>query len=80
MSLCREIEYIRSRYKAVISSIECCNDTNLKKRLLDEVEKLIERKNELKSIANSFITGKKKSDLTIQFFLELCKRPLGLTT
>ncbi len=74
-SLCREIDYIRQRYKNVSLSLSVSRDKFLRKRLLEEILHLKQRRKELIEVSNQFITSK-KSSLAIMFFYELCKRPL----
>ena len=76
-SLCREIELIRSRSKHIIYSLNHCKDDILRKRLVFELIKLIERRQELKDISNTFLRDSKSSISKLLFF-ELCNRPLEL--
>ncbi len=73
-SLCREIDFIRTRYKAINSLLIYCKDKSLRTRLFNELDALITRKNELSSISSLF--NKDKLNLSNQFLLELCKRSL----
>ena len=75
--LCREIEYIRQRYKNVSISHSISNDKLLRERLLDEILNLKQRRMELIEISNEFINTYQTS-LSAMLFNELCKRPLEI--
>ena len=74
-SLCREIEYIRQRYKNVSISHDISKDKLLRERLLDEILKLKQRRMELIEISNEF-SNSFQSSFSAMFIYELCKRPL----
>ena len=74
-SLCREVEYIRLRYKNVSNSLENCKDKLLRKRLLEEILNLEARRFELIDISDKFIINSTLSISKI-FFHDLCHRPL----
>ncbi len=74
-SLCREIDYIRYRYKYIINSLINCNDLNLKKRLTDEIYKLKIRRSELKDISKK-MKKESKASISKLFLYELCHRPI----
>ena len=73
LSLCKEIEYIRSRSKNIKNSLKTCHNEILSKRLVLELEKL--NKNRLKILRISEnMFNKNSSDLSFQFLLEITKR------
>ena len=76
-SLCREIEYIRQRYKNVTISHSISKDKLLRERLLDEILNLKQRRFELFAISNAF-TNIHQSSLSAMLFYELCQRPLEI--
>ena len=75
--LCREIDYIRQRYKNVSISLTISKDKSLRKRLLDEIFNLQNRREELIKISSSFYEYRETS-ISISFLYELCKRPLEI--
>ncbi len=75
--LCREIDYIRQRYKNVSISLTISKDKSLRKRLLDEIFNLQNRREELIKISSSFYEYRETS-ISICFLYELCKRPLEI--
>ena len=73
LSLCKEIEYIRSRSKNINNSLKTCHNKILSRRLILELEKL--NKNRLKILKISENMFKKNSnDLSFEFLLEITKR------
>ena len=76
-SLCREIEYIRQRYKNVSISHSISKDKLLRERLLDEILNLKQRRMELIEISNEF-NNTYQSSLSAMLFYELCQRPLEI--
>ncbi len=72
-SLCRELEYIGKRSKAINSSLANCNDKFLKRRLEEELKNHRARKDELFSISSLFV-NKNPGNLSSLFLLELFKR------
>ena len=76
-SLCREIEYIRQRYKNVSISHSISKDTLLRERLLDEILNLKQRRMELIEISYEF-NHSYQTSLSALFFYELCQRPLEI--
>ena len=73
LSLCKEIEYIRSRSKNINNSLKTCHNKILSRRLIVELEKL--NKNRLKILKISENMFKKNSnDLSFEFLLEITKR------
>ena len=76
-SLCREIEYIRQRYKNVLISHSISKDKLLRQRLLDEILNLKLRRMELIGISDEFKNTYQFS-ISAMLFNELCKRPLEI--
>ncbi|KGG15201.1 MULTISPECIES: hypothetical protein [unclassified Prochlorococcus] len=74
-SLCREIEYIRHRYKTVTISLQNSKDKILRERLLNEIISLKQRRLELIDISEQF-RSKFQSSISKLFLYELCNRPL----
>ena len=73
LSLCKEVEYIRSRSKNIKISLKTCHNKILSRRLILELEKL--NKNKLKILKISENMFKKNSNnLSFQFLLEITKR------
>ena len=73
LSLCKEIEYIKSRSKNINISLKTCNNKTLSKRLRLELDKL--NKNRSKILNISEIMFKRNSqDLSFEFLLEITKR------
>ena len=73
LSLCKEIEYIKSRSKNINYSLKTCQNKRLITRLKSELNKL--NINRLKILNISEIMLKRNSnELSIQFFLEITKR------
>ena len=73
LSLCKEIEYIKSRSKNINYSLKTCSNKRLSKRLSLELDKL--NKNRLKILSISRSMLKRNSDeLSFQFLLEITKR------
>jgi len=72
-SLCRELEFIWKRSKAINSSLANCNDKLLKRRLEEELANHKVRKDELFSISSLF-TEKRPNNLSSLFLIELFKR------
>ena len=73
LSLCKEIEYIKSRSKNIKYSLSICQNKLLSKRLRSELNKL--NKNRLKILnisENMFKTN--TNDLSFEFLLEITKR------
>ncbi|WP_269623007.1 pilus assembly protein [Prochlorococcus marinus] len=77
-SLCREIDFIRYRYKRINESLSFCKNNLVKKRLLEEINNLNARRIELVDISSEM--QKSLSPSTAKLFLyELCKRPLDFS-
>ena len=54
--LCREIAYIRQRYKNITKSLDNCRDQNLRRRLSNEIKGLKLRQHELINISVDKLT------------------------
>ncbi len=73
LSLCKEIEYIKTRSKNINSSLKTCHNKNLSKRLRLELDKL--NKNRLKILTISQTMIKRNSqNLSFEFLLEITRR------
>ena len=73
LSLCKEIEYIRSRSKNINNSLKNCHNKILSERLTLELEKLKKSRLKILKISESLFK-KDSSDLSFQFLLEITKR------
>ncbi len=73
LSLCKEVEYIKSRSKNINHSLKTCQNKILSSRLRSELIKL--NKNRLKILNISENMFKLNcNELSIQFLLEITKR------
>ncbi len=73
LSLCREIEYIKSRTKNIKYSLRFCQNKLLSNRLKIELEKLNFKKAQIVDISeNLFIRN--CNDLSLEFLLEISRR------
>ncbi len=73
LSLCKEIEYIKTRSKNINISLKTCHNKNLTKRLRNELDKL--NKNRLKILEISESMFRRNSqDLSFELLLEMSKR------
>ena len=73
LSLCKEIEYIRSRSKNINNSLKTCHNKNLSKRLILELEKLNKKRIKILNISENLL-NKNSKDLSLEFLLEITKR------
>ena len=73
LSLCKEIEYIKSRSKNINYSLKTCHNKRLLKRLSLELDKLNQNRFKILSISESMFK-KNSDDLSFEFLLELTKR------
>ena len=73
ISLCKEIEYIRSRSKNINNSLKTCQNKILSKRLILELEKLNKKRLRILNISENLFS-KNSNDLSIEFLLEITKR------
>ena len=73
ISLCKEIEYIRSRSKNINNSLKTCQNKSLSKRLILELEKLNKKRIKILNISENLF-NKNSKDLSLEFLLEITKR------
>ena len=73
ISLCKEIEYIRSRSKNINNSLKTCQNKILSKRLILELEKLNKKRIKILNISENLFNNNSK-DLSLEFLLEITKR------
>ena len=73
LSLCKEIEYIRSRSKNINNSLKTCHNKILSRRLILELEKLNKTRLKILNISENMFKENSK-DLSFEFLLELTKR------
>ena len=73
LSLCKEIEYIRSRSKNINNSLKTCHNKILSRRLILELEKLNKNRLKILKISESMLK-KNSNDLSFEFLLEITKR------
>ena len=73
LSLCKEIEYIRSRSKDINNSLKTCHNKILSKRLILELEKLNKNRLKILNISENMF-DRNSNDLSYEFLLEITKR------
>ena len=73
LSLCKEIEYIKSRSRNINSSLKTCNNKSLSKRLRLELEKLNKNRSKILKISENMFK-QNSQDLSFEFLLEITKR------
>tara|TARA_B100000945_G_scaffold315354_1_gene314414 strand:+ start:701 stop:982 length:282 start_codon:yes stop_codon:yes gene_type:complete len=73
LSLCEEIEYIRSRSKNIKNSLKTCHNKILSKRLFLELENLNKKRLKILNISESMF-NKNSKDLSFEFLLEITRR------
>ena len=73
LSLCKEIEYIKSRSKNINTSLLTCHNKSLSKRLRLELDKLNKNRLRILKISESMFKINSK-DLSFEFLLEITKR------
>ena len=73
LSLCKEIEYIRSRSKNINNSLKTCHNKILSKRLMLELEKLNKHRLKILNISENMLKRNSKN-LSFEFLLEITKR------
>ena len=73
ISLCKEIEYIRSRSKNINNSLKTCHNKILSKRLILELERLNNKRIKILNISKNLF-DKNSKDLSLEFLLEITKR------
>ncbi len=76
LSLCKEIEYIRTRSKNIKNSLKTCKNKILAKRLILELESL--NKNRIKILKISENMFKDSKELSFEFLLEITKRSFSV--
>ncbi len=72
-SLCKEIEFIKTRSKNINISLKTCHNKNLSKRLKIELDKLNKNRLKILSISENLFNENSK-DLSLEFLLEITKR------
>ncbi len=77
ISLCKEIEYIRSRSKNINNSLKTCQNKILFKRLILELEKLNKKRIKILNISENLFNNNSK-DLSLEFLLEKTKRSTSI--
>ena len=76
LSLCKEIEYIKSRSKNINYSLKTCQNKILTSRLKSELDRL--NKNRLKILnISEKMYERNHNELSIEFLLEITKRSLS---
>ena len=73
LSLCKEIEFIRTRSRNINNSLKTCHNKNLTRRLTLELEKLNNNRVKILNISENLFKRNSK-ELSFQFLLELSKR------
>tara|TARA_Y100001968_G_scaffold225212_1_gene208053 strand:+ start:206 stop:487 length:282 start_codon:yes stop_codon:yes gene_type:complete len=73
LSLCKEIEYIKSRSKNINHSLRYCQNKLLYKRLKFELSKLNIEKLKIKNISENLFNNN-GNGLSSEFLLEITKR------
>ncbi len=73
LSLCKEIEYIKSRSKNINYSLKTCKNDGLSKRLKRELFKLNKSRLKIISISENLIKDNSQ-DLSYEFLQEISKR------
>ena len=73
LSLCEEIEYIKSRTKNINYSLKTCQNKILSTRLRSELKQLSKNRLKILNISESMFE-KNRNKLSIEFLLELTKR------
>ncbi len=75
-SLSREANLIRRRVYKIIMSLPSCNSKPLISRLNEEFKILEERRQDILSIALELQNNKLIESLSIEYLIEICKRPV----
>ena len=75
LSLCKEIEYIKSRTKNIKQSLKSCQNRNLTCRLDIELSKLKAKRKSITNIAENLFRNK-SSDLATELLLEVTHRTI----
>ncbi len=73
LSLCKEIEYIKSRSKNISYSLKFCQNDLLSKRLRLELKKLNKKRSNILNISENLFKSN-GNDLSIQLLFEISQR------
>ena len=73
LSLCNEIEYIKSRSHNINNSLKTCHNKILTKRLTKELDKLNRNRIKILEISERMFNSNTK-DLSFELLLEITKR------
>ena len=73
ISLCKEIEYIKSRSKNINNSLKTCQNKILSTRLKSELNKLNKNRLKILNISESLLKLN-SNELSFEFLLEITKR------
>tara|TARA_Y100001968_G_scaffold287963_1_gene289850 strand:+ start:943 stop:1230 length:288 start_codon:yes stop_codon:yes gene_type:complete len=73
LSLCKEIEFIKTRSRNINCSLKTCQNKRLSKRLRLELDKLNKNRQKILTISESMFNRNSK-DLSYEFLLEITKR------
>ena len=73
LSLCKEIEYIKSRSKNINHSLRTCQNKILSKRLKSELNKLNTHRLKILNISETMFKAN-ANELSIELLLEITKR------
>ena len=73
LSLCKEVEYIKSRSKNIKQSLKNCQNKLLSKRLKLELYKLNSKRLKILNISEQMF-NKNCNELSYEFLLEMAKR------
>ena len=73
LSLCKEIEFIKTRSSNINTSLKTCHNKSLSKRLKLELYKLNNKRLQILNISESMFT-KNSQNLSFEFLLEITKR------
>ena len=77
LSLCKEIEYIKSRTKNINYSLKSCQNKLLSNRLKLELYKLKNKRKIISSISEKLLI-KNSNDLSLEFLYEISRRSSSL--
>ena len=77
LSLCKEIEYIKSRSKNINYSLKTCQNKLLSKRLKEELNKLSKNRLKILNISENLF-NKNCNELSFEFLFEITKRSNSL--
>ncbi len=77
LSLCKEVEYIKSRSKNINYSLKTCQNKILSSRLRSELNKLNQNRLKILNISECMIK-KNSRELSFKFLLEITRRSNSL--